>query len=97
MGVRFGREYNDIIKDLTTAIREVERFYEFFDMDDDAWNRLNEEEQAECVRTLADDVFYGLGTEPTMDIGQGIVHYDISKHVITVNDGDKCVSIVYLT
>jgi hypothetical protein len=97
MGVRFGRDYNEILKDLTAAICEVERFYEFFSMDDDAWSQLCEEEQGECVRTLADDLFYGLGTEPTMYIGRGVVHYDISKHVITVNDGEKCVSIVYLT
>lgn len=97
MGVKYAREYGDIIRDLTQAIREVDQFYEFFGMDGNAWNELGHEEQTECVRTLADDIFYGLGGAPTLHVGRGIIHYDGRKHVITVDDGEKCVNIVYLT
>lgn len=97
MGVKFAREYDEIILDLTAAIQEVEQFYEAFEMDRVTWDDLAKEEQTECVRTLADDIFYGLGMEATLHVGKGIIHYDGRKHVITVNDGEKCINIVYLT
>lgn len=97
MGVRFGREYDDIINELTSAIREVDQFYETFDMDEEAWRSLEEEEQNGCVRTLADDIFYGLGLESALSVGRGIIRYDNKKHIITVNNGEKCINIVYLT
>jgi len=97
MGVRFAREYNAIITDLTMALREIDGFYELFEMKPEEWNQLGEQEQVECAKTFADDVFYGLGNEPTLQVGQGTVSYDRNKHVITVSDGAKCINIVYLT
>lgn len=97
MGVKFAREYDDIIQDLTMALREVEQFYEAFDMDRITWDGLEEEERGECVRTLADDLFYGLGMETTLQVGRGTIHYDGRKHIIAVNDGGKCINIIYLT
>ena len=96
MGVKFAREYKDIIDDLTAAIYQVGHFYESLGMEGADWDELDKEEQAECVRTLADDVFYGLGGTSSMPVGHGVVRYDQQKHVITVDDGDKRISIVYL-
>jgi len=96
VGVKYARAYHDIISDLTKAIREVDAFYEFFHMDRQMWNELGEDEQRECIRTMADDIFYGLGGDPTLHVGRGVVHYDGRKHVITVDNGQNCINIVFL-
>ncbi|MBC8080692.1 MAG: hypothetical protein H7X86_10130 [Gorillibacterium sp.] len=84
MGVKFAREYEDIIAELTGALEQVEDCYTFFDMEAQDWAGLEPEERKECLRTLADDVFYGLGTEPEMELGQGILSYEADKHIVTV-------------
>ena len=37
---------------------------------------MEEDEQEECLRTLADDIFYGLGSAPVMHVGAGSVRHD---------------------
>ncbi|MFU0799716.1 MAG: Imm40 domain-containing protein [Xylanivirga thermophila] len=96
MGVRYGREYSDIVRDLMEAINLIDGFYGAFEMSDEDWNSLDAYEQKECLRTLSDDVFYGLGNEPVLNIGQGMLKYDKDNHVIKLFNGEKCVYIVTL-
>lgn len=96
MGVKFGREYNDIVDDLTTAIGQIKNSYDFFEMTEEDWNGLDQEEQTECLKTLADDVFFALGTNPRIQVGQGFLMYEKVKHIIKVNQGDNLITIVNL-
>ncbi|MFD2673437.1 hypothetical protein [Marinicrinis sediminis] len=88
MGVKFGREYSDIHQELADAIRQVEGFYAFFEMERTDWEAQTEQEQAELAGTLADDLFYALGEDPVIEIGEGKLVYDRSKHVICVEQQD---------
>jgi hypothetical protein len=96
MGIKFGREYKDIVTDFVRGIEMVNGFYELLDMSADDWEQLEPSEQEECLRTLADDIFYGLGSSPVMQIGVGSVRHDPSNHVLKVHDGEKLVSVIYL-
>lgn len=96
MGVKFGREYEDIVKDLTAAIRLIDDAYDFFEMSLHDWESLDEEEQTACLTTLADDIFFALGQSPQISVGrQGKLSYHASRHVITVSQGER-VTIVKL-
>ncbi|TBL81716.1 hypothetical protein [Paenibacillus thalictri] len=97
MGVKFGREYADIIDEMTEAVVQIEDIYSFFEMPEQDWQEMNAEEQRECIRTMADDLFYGLGADPVMEIGSGMVSYDKSKHILKVAQDDKVISIIRLT
>ncbi|ALS25693.1 hypothetical protein ABEV74_20645 [Paenibacillus cisolokensis] len=97
MGVRHAREYADILKDLTEAVSGIEGSYSFFDMSKEEWEELAPAERGEIMEALADDVFYGLGQEPFMKVGDGAVAYRPKYHVIEVSLGDKEVRIVRLT
>ncbi|MDD9270597.1 hypothetical protein ACFPES_26430 [Paenibacillus sp. GCM10023248] len=96
MGIKFGREYKDIVTDFVRGIEMVNGFYELLDMSADDWEQLEPNEQEECLRTLADDIFYGLGSSPVMQIGVGSVRHDPGNHVLKVHDGEKLVSVIYL-
>lgn len=96
MGVKFGREYKDIINDFSRAIRYIDGLHEFFEMRTQDWEKLGEREQEACVTTLADDVFYGLGASPTLHVGQGVIVYDKSNHIIKVFSGENVVHVVNL-
>lgn len=96
MGIKFGREYSDIIKDLTRAIGQVDEFYDVLEMAQEDWNELDSEQQQECLKTLTDDIFYGLGSDPSMHVGAGVVRYDPDNHIIKVHNGDNLISIIYL-
>lgn len=96
MGVKFAREYEDIVEDLGRAIQRIEQFYKFFYMTDEDWGELPDDEQQACVKTLADDIFFALGSNRQISVGAGFVHYNADKHVLTVEDGRKIVTVVNL-
>lgn len=96
MGIKFAREYNDIIDDFTQALHSIDECYSFLEMTPEDWNELDGEEQQECIKTLADDLFYGLGTEPKMRVGSCTVSHDREKHVIVIYHEGKLISVVYL-
>lgn len=96
MGVKFGREYADIIRDLSEAIGRIGNTHECFEMEAEEWAALTGEEQAECLSTLADDIFFGLGTDPSIPLGRGTVSHDKSRHLIKVTDEANAVFVVYL-
>ncbi|MEI7026385.1 hypothetical protein [Paenibacillus sp. y28] len=87
MGVKFGREYEDILKDLTAVLLKLEDCRDFLDMTEEEWAGLDEEERAGCVETMADDLFYALGTDKEIEIGQATITHDAANHVIKVMDG----------
>ncbi|RXZ79972.1 hypothetical protein EBB07_20660 [Paenibacillaceae bacterium] len=97
MGVRHGREYRDILKDLTEAVGAIGSSYSFFEMSEEEWGELGVEERSEVMEALADDVFYGLGVEPVIQVGQGTVTYHQKFHIIEVAVDGKEVRIVRLT
>ncbi|OCT16169.1 hypothetical protein A8709_01620 [Paenibacillus pectinilyticus] len=96
MGIKFGREYKDIVTDFVRGIELVNGFYELLEMSAEDWQELDTEDQEQCLRTLADDIFYGLGSSPVMNVGAGSVRHDASNHVLKVHDGEKLVSVIYL-
>jgi hypothetical protein len=96
LGVKFNREYRDIITDFVRAISHIEDCYTVFEMDDEDWEALGSEEQQEVIRTLADDIFYGLGNDPNMSLGTGHIQYDEKQHILKVAGPDNVVHIVNL-
>ncbi|CAM3412416.1 hypothetical protein [Marinicrinis lubricantis] len=87
MGVKFGREYEQIHQELTEAISKIDKFYEMFEMSEFHWSHLAEDEQHKCAATLADDIFYALGEDPEIEVGSGKITYVHQLHHITVHDG----------
>jgi len=96
MGVRFNREYRDIVRDLGAALGQIDNCYEMFEMGQNDWERMDREEQIEFLRTLADDIFYGLGTEPFIQVGEGKVQYDSTNHMIRVWTDSQIVHLIKL-
>ncbi|MVP02546.1 hypothetical protein [Paenibacillus lutrae] len=96
MGIKFGREYEDIIVDLVKGLDRVDGIYDFFEMAQTDWEELPEEERQECLRTLADDIFYGLGSEPLLQVADAKVRYLKDKHLIQIDHEDQVVTIVRL-
>jgi len=96
VGVKFNREYEDISEEMAKAIATIEDCYEFFDMDRDDWQSLDEEERYECVRTLSDDIFYALGLDRTVRVGSGTVEYDAAKHYIKVSASPEFTHVIKL-
>ncbi|WP_442602162.1 hypothetical protein [Paenibacillus sp. KN14-4R] len=96
MGVKFGREYNDIQQELIAAISTIEDVHAFFEMEAGDWTALCEEEQLECIGTLTDDLFYALGSEPVCQVGSGTVRYDHERHVIIVRSTSGLATVISL-
>ncbi|KIL39996.1 hypothetical protein SD70_16600 [Gordoniibacillus kamchatkensis] len=96
MGVKFGRAYGDIIKDFSDALGQIDDLYTCFEMTEEGWQELEPAERTECIRTLADDLFYGLGTEEVLAVGSGTVSHDAERHVLKVHMLPDITAIVYL-
>lgn len=96
MGVKFGREYEDIVNELAEAIQHIDGFYGFFDMNQSDWQSLESGEQAACAKTLADDVFFALGERPKLSLAEGQVTYEQNKHRLKVEYSDNVVTVISL-
>lgn len=96
MGVKFNRDYKDISADLAIAIADIPDCYQFFEMSEQDWSELNQDEQRALVHTLSDDLFYGLGEMSSIAVGSGKIEYDPSKHVIKVTTSAQVVRVVHL-
>jgi len=96
MGVKHAREYDEINQDLRRAISKVERSYELLEIDRDQWEKLDKKEQKDYMTTLADDIFFALGSVKSMNVGKGVVRYIEEEHIITVFDGEKSMYIINL-
>jgi hypothetical protein len=96
MGIKFGREYEDIIHDFTEALLSIDECYAFLEMTAEEWNELEPDEHRECIKTLADDVFYGLGKDPKMRVGSCTVSHEKEKHVIVIHHEETLINVIYL-
>lgn len=96
MGVKHAREYADILQDLTDAVSAIDRSYAFFEMSEEEWTGLEDSDRRQVMEALADDVFYGLGQDPVIRVGEGAVVYNSKFHVIEVSVDGKEVRIVRL-
>lgn len=85
MGVKHGREYEEIISDLADAIGSISDAYVFFEMEPEDWAELDEEQCKGLMEVLADDVFYALGEESAIAVGSGTVTYRPKHHCIEVS------------
>ncbi|WP_438444730.1 hypothetical protein [Gorillibacterium sp. sgz5001074] len=85
MGVKFNRQYEEIIEELTDALLDIEGCHEFFEMEEDQWIALKPRERRELLRTLSDDLFYGLGTESFIELGDSMITWHRQSHAITVS------------
>lgn len=96
MGVRHAREYADILKELTEAVAEIENSYTFFEMETEEWEALHEDDRHEVMEALADDVFFGLGENPEIKVGEGVITYNSKHHIIEVSQSNQVTRIVRL-
>ena len=96
MGVRHGRDYEQILTDLIQAVSRIPDSYTFFEMEADEWQQLDESAQQEVHEALAEDVFYALGTEPVLTIGSGVVMHDSTQHRIHFLIGEQEISSISL-
>ena len=96
MGVKFNREYKDIVTDLAGAIGAIQDSYEAFEMSSSDWSELDAQEREQYLRTFADDIFYGLGSSPKLDIGSGAVEYDAANHILKVYSEGNVIYLIQL-
>jgi hypothetical protein len=96
VGVKFTRAYREIIDDLVPAIASIRDCHLFLEMSPEDWSRMAEQERTECIRTLADDLFYGLGAERRIAVGSGLLEYDAEKHLIKVKPDSAVIHLINL-
>lgn len=86
MGLKFTREYDEIIDDFAEGIKNFNNFYEFLNMDENIWNEMPQEQQQEIIKTLADDLFYALGNDKIIDLGSDIIKYLSYENCIVISN-----------
>jgi len=96
VGVKHGRDYADILNDLTQAVGRIEDSYLFFEMEPGEWEELPQESKLEVWEALAEDLFFALGDEPMIQVGSGVVIYDKETHRINILAGDEDLASVVL-
>lgn len=96
MGVKFKRNYQNIIQELMDALEEIDKIYEFFEMKKTTWNKLEEERKRNCLKTLSGDIVYGLGATKKFNVGQGIVKYDRKNNLIKVIIEENYIKVIKL-
>ncbi|HCW03279.1 MAG TPA: hypothetical protein DGK91_01310 [Clostridium sp.] len=96
MSLKFSREYKRIIDELASALLVIEDIYSFLNMEKNIWEKFQDEERKELIKTLADDIFYGLGQEPLMEIGEDKVQYSKEKNEIYIISKDNIIKTVKL-
>ncbi|AZK48854.1 hypothetical protein [Paenibacillus lentus] len=89
MGVKHGRDYEYILADFTEAVGRIPDCYVFFEMEPAEWEGLTDEEKHEVLEALAEDLFFGLGSEPVIAVGSAVVIYDPEVHRINVLVGEE--------
>ena len=84
MGIKYLRKYSDIEEELTLGIMEIDKFYDIFEISTEEWQSLSEIEKKECAKTLADDIFYGLGEETHHNLGAASINYIQRDNLIKI-------------
>jgi hypothetical protein len=96
MGVKFKREYEHIVEEMAKAIITIQDCYDLFEMNQEEWSQMDYEEQMACITTLADDIFYGLGNMPVLNIGSGKIEYDATNHILKVSSVPQVTHLIHL-
>jgi hypothetical protein len=96
MGVKFNREYEHIVEEMAQAIISIQDCYDLFEMSQEEWNEMDQDEQVACITTLADDIFYGLGNLPVVQIGSGKIEYDAVNHILKVSSVPQVTHLIHL-
>ncbi|MHA0858274.1 hypothetical protein [Paenibacillus sp. CMAA1364] len=96
MGVKHGRDYEVIFQELTEAVGRITDSYLFFEMEEEEWMMLPDEDKNEVMEALAEDLFYGLGSNPSIAVGSGFVIHDAENHRINILIGDTELAMVSL-
>ncbi|WP_151737983.1 hypothetical protein [Paenibacillus tengchongensis] len=96
MGVKHGRDYGEILKELTAAVGRITDSYLFFEMEPEEWQDLPQESKDEVWEALAEDLFFALGEEPVIEVGSGVVIYDKETHRINILLGEQDLASVLL-
>jgi len=96
MSIKYTRDYDLILDDLSRAIATIPGFYEMFEMNSADWTELSEDDKNICLRTLADDVFYVLGAESSASVSSGLAEYDPGHGVIKITADPGLVHVVSL-
>lgn len=89
VGVKHGRDYADILVELTQAVGRITDGYLFFEMEPEEWQELPQESKLEVWEALAEDLFFALGDEPVVQVGSGVVIYDKEAHRINILVGEE--------
>ncbi len=76
MGVKFVREYENIISDLSEVLIGINDIYTFFEMPEESWKYTSKEKKKKYIETLSDDLFFGLGAEKEIELGLGKIIYN---------------------
>jgi hypothetical protein len=96
LGVRFNREYEDILLDFSAALAELEDSAAFVEMSIADWRKLKPKERIEIAQTVADDLFFALGDEPVLSFGDTQVVYDNQLHRLSIIKSDKSTVVINL-
>jgi hypothetical protein len=96
VGVRFNRDYPDILADLSGVLAQLPASAEFVEMNQADWLKLSPKTRREMAETIADDIFYALGDEAKIEIGDLTIEYDASLHRIFVHTLDGKAHIIKL-
>ncbi len=96
VGVKHGRDYSEILSELTEAVGRISDGYIFFEMEPEEWQGLPQESKLEVWEALAEDLFYALGNEPVIEVGSGVVIYDKETHRINILLGEEDLASVLL-
>ena len=96
MSIKYTRDYDQILDDLSRAIATIPQFYEAFEMDTATWTALDEQDKDVCLRTLADDVFYVLGADPAAPVSTGLAEYDPGHGIIKITADPGLVHVIAL-
>jgi len=96
MGIKFQRKYEDIINDMISSVEDIDNLYDFIDMKQESWNSMRDEQRQACIKTMADDLLYGLGYYEKIDVGSGQVIYDSEKEIIKVKINQDYLRIINL-
>ncbi|MBT2292261.1 hypothetical protein J7E73_24665 [Paenibacillus albidus] len=96
MGVKHGRDYSEILNDLTEAVGRISDGYVFFEMEPEEWQVLPQESKLEVWEALAEDLFFALGNEPVIEVGSAVVIYNKDTHRINILLGEEDLASVVL-
>ncbi len=96
MGIKYKRDYGDINEEMATALTALDSIPSFIGMKEENWNNLNQNLKKDYLQTLADDLFYALGKENKINIGNGYLKYVPQEDVVLIVINKELIKIINL-